>query len=73
MNGHLQTALAVAYRHIGDATTTTDAERDAILAVIAIHNDGPEGEAASRALHHRREARLHQMQLTQLFTARRAA
>jgi hypothetical protein len=69
----LQIALRVALRAL-DNPNTTDAETDAVLSAIIAHSDDrQEAETAARALHHRREARAHQMQLTQLFTARRAA
>lgn len=68
----LAAVIRLALRHY-DEVTTTDAERDAILAVIASESDTSEGEAAARVLHHRQQARSAQMQLTQLFTARRTA
>lgn len=72
MIAHLQTALAVAYRHVGD-TTTTEAEAEAILEAIVQVGAEAEAEAAAIILHHRREARAHQMHLSGLFSARRAA
>jgi len=72
MQPNLAAVIALALRHY-EAPTTTEEERDALLAVISSEINGAEGEAAARALHHRREARAHQMQLTQLFSAKRAA
>jgi len=65
----LPTALRVAFR----ATDTTEDERDAILAAMAEHLSGEEGETASRALHHRREAAALQMNLFKLINQRRAS
>lgn len=62
MDSPLLTALAVAYRHY-DHPTTTESEQDAILASISKLHCGAEGEIAARILHHRNEARSHQLQL----------
>jgi hypothetical protein len=59
------TALKVALRHYDDKSTT-DRERDAILGAFTKHFDGPEGEAAARALFHREKAREEQLVLTNL-------
>lgn len=52
----LHTALSVACRH-ADAKTTTEQEREAILASIAVIFDSKEAEIAAQSLHHLREAR----------------
>ncbi|HTJ77961.1 MAG TPA: hypothetical protein VL357_03120 [Rariglobus sp.] len=60
-------ALEVAYRHYGD-TTTTEIERDAILAAMSAHMNPREAQIAAASLHHRLESRIHQLQLTDLLT-----
>jgi hypothetical protein len=63
----LHTALSVAYRH-ADESTTTEQEREAILAAIAVTFDTKEAEIAAQTLHHMREARRHQMMLKSILT-----
>lgn len=66
-------ALRVAMRAFS-AADTTEAEQDAILAAIALHtSDKTEAEVAARALHHRMEARAHQLQLAGLHNTKRSA
>jgi hypothetical protein len=62
-------ALAVAFRHYDDPTTSEE-DRDAILAAVVQHFDGDEAETASRILHHREEARARQMQLRGLLASK---
>lgn len=58
----LQIALALGFRHYDD-TDTTESERDALLAAMVAEMPAAEAEAASRCLHHRKQARTLQMQL----------
>lgn len=62
MDNATLTALAVAFRHY-DEPTTTEQERDAILAAVEAHFNGEEGETAARILFHRHEARSRQLHL----------
>jgi hypothetical protein len=64
----LHTALAVAYRHIDDPSTTF-AEREAVLATMAITFPSQEAELAAQTLHHLREQRRHQMTLSSILEA----
>lgn len=57
----LRTALSVAFRHIDDVSTT-DGEREAVLAAIASHMASAEAELAAQQLFHLREQR--RLQLT---------
>jgi len=57
----LQKALTVALRH-SDEASTSEAEREAILAAAAETFSGPTGEVAAQTLFHLREQR--RLQLT---------
>ena len=66
-------ALRVALRACGSGHAT-EVEFDAILSAIATQTENQaEAETAARALHHRREARARQLELTDLLNARPAA
>lgn len=67
----IETALAVAVRHLDDATTT-EREREAVLAAVAVTFAGEPGETASRSLHHLREQRRLQLTLKNILEAPRA-
>ncbi len=64
----LQTALAVAVRHL-DAKTTTEREREAVLVAVTEHFSGEPGETASRSLHHLREQHKEQLTLKNILEA----
>jgi hypothetical protein len=57
----LHTALSLAVRHLEDPQTT-ELEREAVLASVAVHFSGEVGETAARTLFHLREQR--KLQLT---------
>lgn len=71
MDNAVHRALAVAFRHYDDPTTS-DEDRDAILAAVVQHFDGDEAETASRILHHREEARARQLHLKGLLSGKDA-
>lgn len=58
-------SLRVAFRHMGDATTS-EQERDSILVAMAECFGGEEGETASSLLMHRRKAASLQLHLAGL-------
>jgi hypothetical protein len=66
----ITTVLAFAYRHYGDVHTS-ETERDAILGAICAHMPEAEAQAAAKILHHRMEARTHQLTLDGLLVANR--
>lgn len=61
----LHRTLRVALRHIDDRSTT-EQERESILATIATSSNSREAEEAARALHHMRVQRRHQFVLRDL-------
>jgi hypothetical protein len=61
----ISSALTVAWRHYEDPTTT-ERERDAILVAMCAHMPDPQARSAASMLHHRMEARTHQMTLDKL-------
>lgn len=65
MSSPLTTALRVAFRSY-NAPTTTDAEKDAILAAMSEHSPCKEAEVAARIIQHRRDAAKQQLQLIAL-------
>jgi len=65
-DAQFRATLAVAFRHI-DATDTTRSEQESILATMALKLSGPEGELASRALHHMRTSAALQLEMRTLF------
>ncbi len=71
MSAELQTALAVAVRHM-DAPTTTEREREAVLSAVATVFSGETGELASQSLYHLRQSRKAQMILKSIMRGCRA-
>jgi hypothetical protein len=72
MHSETQKALLVAFRHFDDEDTT-DLEREAILVSIIENLNGTEAETASRILHHMREARVLQLELSEMLVTKGGA